>query len=105
MDEQRYYIDEVGDEMYQLQLVVEEKTPEEIPHRGVEAMLEERREDDLLLHTSVGNSSPTTAFHSTSAFGLSSARSTSDWIFTSVIIDGTHIVLGPRIRRVAAAIP
>jgi hypothetical protein len=40
MDERRYYIDEVGDEMYQLQLVVEEKTPEEIPHRGVEATLE-----------------------------------------------------------------
>jgi hypothetical protein len=36
--------------MYQLQLVVEDKTPEEITGREVEATLKERCEDDLLLH-------------------------------------------------------
>jgi hypothetical protein len=50
MDEGRYYGDGVGNEMYQLQLVVVEKTPEEITRGEVEARLKERRKDDLLLH-------------------------------------------------------
>jgi hypothetical protein len=35
--------------MYQLQLVVVQQAAEEISHREVEAVLEEGREDDLLL--------------------------------------------------------
>jgi hypothetical protein len=41
MDERRYYSDRVGDEMYQLELVAEEKTSEEIPGGEVEATLKE----------------------------------------------------------------
>jgi hypothetical protein len=52
MDERRYYCDGVGNKMYQLHLVVEEETSEEIPGGDVEATLEERREDDLLFHIS-----------------------------------------------------
>jgi hypothetical protein len=50
MDERRNYSDGVGDKMYQLQLVVKEKTLEEIPHREVEATLKVRYEDVLCLH-------------------------------------------------------
>jgi hypothetical protein len=50
MDEGRYYGDGVRNKMYQLQLVVKEKTLEEITHGEVEATLKERRKNDLLLH-------------------------------------------------------
>jgi hypothetical protein len=50
MDEHRHYSNGVRDEMYQLQFVVEKETSEEISSGDVEATLEERREDDLLLH-------------------------------------------------------
>jgi hypothetical protein len=54
--------------------------------------------------SSVGNSTPTAAFHSISYFGLSSPWSTSDWILAFDIVDGTHTVRGSRIRRASAAI-
>jgi hypothetical protein len=41
MDEGRYYGDGVRDKMYHLQLVVVEKTPEEITSREIEATLKE----------------------------------------------------------------
>jgi hypothetical protein len=41
MDEGRYYGDGVRDKMYHLQLVVVEKTPEEITNREIEATLKE----------------------------------------------------------------
>jgi hypothetical protein len=49
MNKHRHYSDGVGDEVYQLQLVLEEKTSEEIPDGDVEPTLEEGTEDDLLL--------------------------------------------------------
>jgi hypothetical protein len=48
----RYYSDGVGNEVYQLQLVVKEKTSEEIPGGDVEATLKERTEDGLFLDVS-----------------------------------------------------
>jgi hypothetical protein len=88
----QYCGDRVGDKVYQLQLVVEEQTSEEIPSGDVEATLKEGRKDDLFLPIFVGNSSPTSAFHSTSAFGLNNPWSTRAWMFASVIVDGTHTI-------------
>jgi hypothetical protein len=96
MNKRRHYNDGVGDEMYQLQFAVEEETAEEIPSEDVEATLKEGHE---------GNSSPAAVFHSTSAFSLTSPRSTRAWIFTSIIVDDTHTVRGSGIGRATAAIP
>jgi hypothetical protein len=49
VNKRRHYSDGVGDEMYQLQFVVEEETSEEILGRDVEAVLKEGSEDDLFL--------------------------------------------------------
>jgi hypothetical protein len=49
MNEGRHYSNEVEDKMYQLQLVVVQQAAEEVPHREVESVLEEGREDNLLL--------------------------------------------------------
>jgi hypothetical protein len=52
VNKHRYYSDGVGNEVYQLQLVVKEKTSEEIPGGDVEATLKERTEDGLFLDVS-----------------------------------------------------
>jgi hypothetical protein len=49
MYERRHYGDGVGDEVYKLQLVVEEQTSKEIPDGDVEAALKEGSKDDLFL--------------------------------------------------------
>jgi hypothetical protein len=87
MNKCRNYSNGVRDKVYQLQLVVVEQAAEEIPHGEVEDTLEVRREDNLLLTSSVGNSSPAAALHSTSAFDRSSLRSTKAWILASIIVD------------------
>jgi hypothetical protein len=90
--------------MYQLQTVVVQQPTEEIPHREVEAALEEGGEDDLLLESSLGNCSPAAALHSTSTFGPSSPRSTSAWILASLIVDRTHAACGSGMEAPSAAI-
>jgi hypothetical protein len=50
VDKGRHYGDGVGNEVYQLQLVVVQKTAEEVTRGKVEATLKVRREDDILLH-------------------------------------------------------
>jgi hypothetical protein len=49
VDEQRNYGYGIGDKVYQLHLVVEEETSEEVAGGDVEPALEERGKDDLLL--------------------------------------------------------
>jgi hypothetical protein len=49
VDEQGYYNDGVGKKVYQLQLVVVEKPPEEVVGGYIVSALEERCKDDLLL--------------------------------------------------------
>jgi hypothetical protein len=109
MDEGRYYGDGVGNEMYQLQLVVVEKTPEEITRGEVEARLKERRKDDLLLHV-LGRELHShrrlplhlllrpqqPVVHQRLDIGLRHCR----WHN----VDSTHTVRGSRIRRASAAI-
>jgi hypothetical protein len=107
VDKGRHYSDSVGNEMYQLQLVVVQKTPEEVARGEVEATLKVRREDDLLLHVLGRELLPhrcPAVFHSTSTFGLSSPRSTKDWILASDIVDRTHTVRGSRIGVASVAI-
>jgi hypothetical protein len=90
MNESRHYSNGVRNEVYQLQFVVVQKAAEEISRREVEDMLEEGTEDDQLLDVFARELFPSAALHSTSIFGRSSPRSTSAWIWASVIIDRTH---------------
>jgi hypothetical protein len=76
MDECRYYYYGVGDEMYQLQFVVEEKSSEEVVSGDVEPTLEETPKTTCSLMSSVGKASPVGAFHSTSAIGLNNLQYT-----------------------------
>jgi hypothetical protein len=56
------------------------------------------------LISSLENNSPATAFHSTSAVGRSSPRSTKSWIFSYIIVDRTHAVCGSVMEAVSVAI-
>jgi hypothetical protein len=64
MDEHRYYCYGVRDEMYQLQLVVEEKTLKKSTAGMLNPRLKETK-TTYSLSSSVGKASPVGAFHST----------------------------------------
>jgi hypothetical protein len=56
------------------------------------------------LTSSLGNSSPVAALHSSSAFDRSTPHSTSAWILASVIVDRTHAVRGSEMQAASTAI-
>jgi hypothetical protein len=87
MNESRNYGYGVGNNVYQLQLVVVQQPTEEVSHRKVEAMLEEGTEDDLLLDVLARELFPS-----------------GTWIFASVIVDRTHAAYGSGMEAASTAI-
>jgi hypothetical protein len=104
MNESGNYGYGVGNEVYQLQLVVVQQPTEEVSHRKVEVALEEGTENDLLLDVLARELLPVAALHSTSAISWSSPRSTSAWMFASVIVDRTQAACGSGMEVTSAAI-
>jgi hypothetical protein len=68
----RYYSYGVGDEVYQLQLVVERRPLKKLPAGMLNLCSKKEAKTTCSLSSSVGKDSPVGTFHSTSALGLKS---------------------------------